>query len=92
MPAFYVYIIECTDKKGNITYYTGSTKDLYNRFQQHSKGKGAKYTMGKKLRLVYSETFLTNSKARKRENEIKKWALPDKKELIKGAKNENKSY
>lgn len=82
MPAYYVYIIECTDKKGKITYYTGSTKDLYGRFQQHSNGTGAKYTKGKKLKLVHYEMFLSNSEARKREWEIKQWTLEKKKELI----------
>lgn len=82
MPAYYVYIIECFDKKGKITYYTGSTQDLKKRFDLHVSGKGAKYTRGKKLKLAYYETLLSNSDARRREIEIKKLPLKEKKTLL----------
>ncbi|MHA1340783.1 MAG: GIY-YIG nuclease family protein [Promethearchaeota archaeon] len=85
MVFFYVYILECKDKKGRITYYTGSTLDLIRRFEEHRSGKGAKYTRGKKLRLVYFERFFSNSEARRRENEIKKLPLSEKKKLIKSS-------
>jgi putative endonuclease len=92
IPAFYVYIIECRDTTNKITYYTGSTKDLMLRFQQHSTGKGARYTRGKQLKMVHVETFTTLSDARKRENEIKSFTLKKKLELIAGAeKNEQRS-
>ena len=64
MPAYYVYIIECSDK-------------------------GAKYTRGKKLKLVYYETCLSNSDARRREIEIKKLPLEQKRKIVAGVKDEN---
>jgi putative endonuclease len=89
MPAYYVYIIECSDKKGKKTYYTGSTQDLKKRFDLHVSGKGAKYTRGKKLKLVYYETLLSNSDARRREIQIKKLPLEKKINIITGVKDEN---
>ncbi len=93
MPLYYVYILKCESKKesGNVSLYTGSTQDLMNRFEQHRKGIGAKYTRGKNLELVYFETHLTRSDVMKREYEIKsfpssrKWQLIDefKKSIIK---------
>ena len=83
MPLYYVYILKCENKKnGNITLYTGSTQDLMNRFEQHRKGLGAKYTRGKKLELVYFETHLTRSDVMKREYEIKSFPSSKKWQLI----------
>jgi putative endonuclease len=36
----YIYILECNN--GN--YYTGSTKELEKRIEQHNNGEGANYT------------------------------------------------
>lgn len=79
---FYVYILKCKSRKtGKISLYTGSTQDLKTRIDQHQSGRGAKYTKGKQLKLMYFETFLTRSEAMKREYEIKsfstdrKWAI-----------------
>ena len=83
MPAFYVYIIDCTDKKGKKSLYTGYTQSLYTRFDQHKSGTGAKYTKGKKLKLIYYEMFISRSEAMSREIAIKKMKLDKKKQLIK---------
>jgi len=83
MPLYYVYILKCESKKnGNITLYTGSTQDLMNRFEQHRKGLGAKYTRGKNLELVYFETHLTRSDVMKREYEIKSFPSSKKWQII----------
>ena len=87
MPAFYTYMIECTDKNGNVSYYTGYTHDLYQRFRAHSEGKGAKYTRGKKLKLVYYETYTTRPEAMGRERELKTWSHEQKAALLKGSEN-----
>lgn len=51
----YTYILECSD--GN--YYTGSTKDLENRLQQHQNGEGANHTKKRlPVKLVYVEESL----------------------------------
>lgn len=87
MPSFYVYILECIDKKKKKSYYTGYTQDLKKRFNQHRTGKGARYTKGKGLTLLHTEFFSTRSEAMKRELEIKKMTKKQKKELIQGEKN-----
>lgn len=84
MPSFYVYILECIDKKKKKSYYTGYTQDLKNRFELHRKGKGARYTKGKELTLLHTEFFSTRSEAMSREIEIKKMTKKQKKELIQG--------
>ena len=84
MPSFYVYILECIDKKKKKSYYTGYTQDLKKRFDLHRQGKGAKYTKGKELTLLHSELFPTRSEAMNRELTIKKMTKKQKKELIQG--------
>ncbi|MDR0493718.1 MAG: GIY-YIG nuclease family protein [Nitrososphaerota archaeon] len=76
---FYVYILQCT----NGSYYTGYTKDIEKRMQQHQKGKGARYTKAHQpQRVAYSELFNTRSAAMKREREIKKLSHQQKTILI----------
>ena len=82
MPAYYVYILICTNKSGTTTLYTGSTQDLVKRVEQHRTGKGARYTKGKQVALGYFETVLSRSAAMKREYEIKTYPVSRKRELI----------
>ena len=79
---FFVYLLECTNKKGKISYYCGQTNSIHRRFSQHLKGDGAKYTKGKNLSLVHIEQFKTRGDAMKRELEIKKLTQKKKIELI----------
>ncbi len=76
--AWYLYILECVDG----TYYTGVTKDLERRFEEHNSGKGARYTRTRvPVRMVYQETCISRSSALIRECAVK--ALPRKqKELL----------
>ena len=57
--------------KKSITY-VGYTKDLVNRIKLHNSGKGAKFTRGRKWKLIYKEKHKTKSKAISREYYIKK--------------------
>ena len=76
---YHVYIIECSDG----TYYTGYTTRLIYRLLMHMRGKGAKYTRGRRpLKLVYTKEYLTKSEAMKREYQIKKMTRKQKVELI----------
>ena len=52
--------------------YVGWTNDLEKRIKLHNNGKGAKFTRGRKWKLVYYETLKSKSEALKRENEFKK--------------------
>ena len=52
--------------------YVGYTKDIKERLTLHNSGKGAKFTKGRKWRLIYKEVFESKSKAISREYYIKK--------------------
>ena len=52
--------------------YVGYTKNLKNRIRLHNSGKGAKFTRGRKWKLIYKEKFTSKNKAILREYYIKK--------------------
>ena len=68
--SYYVYMLKLVSKK-SITY-VGYTKDLKKRISLHNKGKGAKFTRGRKWKLIYKEKFSSKNKAISREYYIKK--------------------
>ncbi len=82
MVFYYVYILQVSNK-GKRSFYTGYTKDLQNRLNQHIRGLGAKYCKGKKVELKYFETYMTQSEAMRREIEIKSLSRQQKLNLIK---------
>jgi putative endonuclease len=66
---FYLYILE---SKNNGKYYVGSTRDLEKRLRAHNAGK-VRSTKGLiPLEIIYTECYMTNTEARKRESDIKK--------------------
>ena len=69
--SYYVYLITTTRKDKKISY-VGYTNNLKKRLLAHNKGKGAKFTRGRKWKLIYYEKLINKSVALKRENEIKK--------------------
>jgi len=74
-----VYILLCEDE----SLYTGIATDVLRRFHEHQKGIGAKYTRARKpVRILYTESFKTRSKAQSREAEIKSWTRQRKLALI----------
>ena len=54
------------------TTYVGYTKNLKERIRLHNLGKGAKFTRGRKWRVIYKEKFTSKNKAISREYYIKK--------------------
>jgi len=79
---WYVYMLCCSDN----SYYTGITKDLSRRLQQHNDGQdGAKYTRSRRpVTLVYQEQLADHSAALKREMEIKRLKAQAKRALAAG--------
>jgi len=77
---YIVYIVRCADR----TLYTGITKDLDRRIDEHnSSDKGAKYTkIRRPVVLVYDELQSDRSLASKREYAIKKMSRKEKLELV----------
>lgn len=82
MSVSFVYILECKDG----TLYTGWTKDIEKRLEEHNSGLGAKYTRGRyPVELRHMEEFDTKEEAMSREFAIKKLSRADKLALIKGS-------
>jgi putative endonuclease len=75
----FMYMLECADG----TYYTGSTKNLNRRLEQHWSGLGANYTAKHKpTKLVYSEEYSRIDDAFYREKQVQNWSHAKKKALI----------
>ena len=67
---YYVYMLKSLEKK-SVTY-VGYAKNLENRIILHNSGKGAKFTRGRKWKLIYKEKLVSKNKAISREYYIKK--------------------
>ena len=52
--------------------YVGFTTNYKKRLLKHNSGKGAKFTRGRKWKLIYREKYKTKRKAMSREYYIKK--------------------
>lgn len=79
MGNYFVYMVTCADG----TIYTGYTKNLIERMEQHNAGRGARYTkQHKPVKLSYAEIFSSQKEAMKRERELKKLSRNDKLLLI----------
>ena len=75
----YMYILECSDG----SFYTGSTKDINVRFQQHQQGVGANYTKNRlPVKLIYVEEFQRIDDAFYREKQVQGWSRKKKLALI----------
>ncbi len=67
--SFYVYMLKSIEKK--FVTYVGYTKNVEKRLKLHNAGKGAKFTRGRKWKIIYKEMFKSKSKAISREYYIK---------------------
>ncbi|MFD2562136.1 GIY-YIG nuclease family protein [Aquimarina rubra] len=77
----YMYILECSDG----TYYTGSTKDLKKRLQQHQNGEGANHTKKRlPVKLLYYEQYDRIDTAFYREKQVQGWSRAKKEALMRG--------
>ena len=68
---YFVYLIASNKHKKLVTY-VGYTNNLSERLKLHNCGKGAKFTRGRKWKIIYKEKYKTKSEAIKREYYIKK--------------------
>ena len=68
---FYVYLITSKIKKKTISY-VGYTNNLEKRLKLHNSNKGAKFTKGKKWKLIYCEKYNSKIEAMKFEYSLKK--------------------
>jgi predicted GIY-YIG superfamily endonuclease len=76
---WFVYILRCAD--GSL--YTGITKDVKRRCQQHNDGTASRYARSRRpTKLVWQEAQPSRGSALKREAAIKAMTRPDKLALI----------
>jgi UV DNA damage endonuclease len=76
---WFAYILCCADD----SLYTGITKDVSRRCQQHNDGTASRYTRSRRpTKLVYQEVHPSRSRALKREAAIKAMSRREKKALI----------
>ena len=68
---YYVYLIITKNKKRTISY-VGYTNNLKKRIDLHNSSKGAKFTKGRKWKLIYYKKFKKKSIAMKEEYKLKK--------------------
>ena len=66
---YYVYMPKSMGYK-SVTY-VGYTNNMNNRLKQHNTGKGAKFTRGRKWKIIYKEKFSSKKEAISREYYIK---------------------
>tara|TARA_Y100000591_G_scaffold230030_1_gene201039 strand:+ start:48 stop:299 length:252 start_codon:yes stop_codon:yes gene_type:complete len=69
---YFVYLIVSYLKNNKKISYVGYTNNLKKRINLHNLGKGAKFTRGKKWKLVYYEKYDSKNDAMKAEFKLKK--------------------
>ena len=68
--SYYVYMLKSIETKP--VTYVGYTKNLKNRINLHNDGKGAKFTRGRRWKIIYQELHKSKKEAIAREYYIKK--------------------
>ena len=82
---YFVYLI-LSKKVNKYRSYVGYTKNINNRLHLHNNSKGAKFTRGRKWKVVYLRKYKSKVMAMKEEYKLKKnYKL--RKELISAYKN-----
>ena len=71
MALYYVYLIVSKVKNRTISY-VGYTNNIKKRIKLHNESKGAKFTRGKKWKLIYYKKYKSKVKAMKEEYILKK--------------------
>ncbi len=69
--AYFVYLIVSKSKYKKISY-VGYTNNINKRLNFHNNGKGAKFTRGRKWKLVYYKKYISKKKAMSEEYKLKK--------------------
>ena len=69
--SYFVYLLVSKDKNKTISY-VGYTNNIIKRLNLHNNSKGAKFTKGRKWKIIYSKKYSTKSIAMKQEYLLKK--------------------
>ena len=75
---YFVYLLISTNYDENLSY-VGYTNNLKNRLLKHNSSKGAKFTRGRKWKIIYSKSYPNKSNAISEEYKLKKNYLLRKK-------------
>ena len=70
MKHFVYLIISLSDKR--LISYVGYTNNIRNRLKSHNSSKGAKFTRGRKWKIIYKKSYNSKSEAMKKEYILKK--------------------
>jgi len=68
----YVVYLIITSAKNKTISYVGYTNNIEKRLKLHNSGKGAKFTKGKKWKIIYSRKYKSKIKAMREEYKLKK--------------------
>ena len=68
---YFVYLL-ISKSKNKLISYVGYTSNLKNRINLHNRGKGAKFTRGRRWILAYKKCYKSKSQALKNEFLLKK--------------------
>ena len=66
----FVYLLVSSNKKKTFSY-VGYTNDIKKRVTLHNIGKGAKFTRGKKWKLIYHKEYSSKQRAMQEEYKLK---------------------
>ena len=69
MKHFVYLIISLSDKR--LISYVGYTNNIRNRLKLHNSSKGAKFTRGRKWKIIYKKSYNSKSEAMKKEYILK---------------------
>ena len=70
MKHFVYLIVSLSDKR--LISYVGYTNNIRNRLKLHNSSKGAKFTRGRKWKIIYKKSYNSKSEAMKKEYLLKK--------------------
>ena len=70
MKHFVYLIVSLSDKR--LISYVGYTNNIRNRLKLHNSSKGAKFTRGRKWKIIYKKSYNSKSEAMKNEYLLKK--------------------
>ncbi len=70
MKHFVYLIISLSDER--LISYVGYTNNIRNRLKLHNSSKGAKFTRGRKWKIIYKKSYNSKSEAMKKEYILKK--------------------
>ena len=85
---YYVYLI-LSKKFDKYRSYVGYTKNISNRLYLHNNSKGAKFTKGRKWKIVYLKKYKSKIIAMKEEYKLKKNYKLRNELILEYKKNEN---